>query len=75
MAVDTQRFGAERAITYLVPNANSDLETDLSAAVEKLPLDIYETVISNNTVVDVASVDQDNSIPANPDVKNYTSLL
>lgn len=34
MAVDTQRFGAERAITYLVPNANSDLETDLSAAVE-----------------------------------------
>ena len=75
MAVDTQRFGAERAITYLVPNANSDLETDLSAAVEKLPLDIYEPVISNNTVVDVASVDQDNSIPANPDVKNYTYTI
>jgi len=68
MEVDTQRFGEERAITYLSSDDEYTLEEGLDAAVLNLPENIYEPIIheDNEVVVD------EESIPADPSVKNYT---
>lgn len=68
MEVDTQRYGADRAITYLAPNPGSDLSIDLDEAVLKLPSNIYEPIIHEEN----ETVETEQSIPADPNVKNYT---
>ncbi|MDD3414206.1 MAG: DEAD/DEAH box helicase family protein [Lachnospiraceae bacterium] len=73
MKADTSRFGPDRAITYLVPNLDSDLERDLGTAISKLPSNIYEPIIHENSVLPSENVEV--SIPAEPDVKNYTYVV
>ena len=41
MEADTQRYGPDKAITYLAPNTNSDLKKDLEEAIRKLPENIH----------------------------------
>ena len=68
MEVDTQRYGAERAISYLAANFDSDLSTDLNRAVDNLPENIYEPFIREQEAEEIA----DETLPADTTVKNYT---
>lgn len=71
MEVDTKRFGEQRAISYLAPNADSDLAIDLDNAINNLPLNVYESSIKE---IEETETDKEEtaSIPALADVKNYT---
>ena len=71
MEVDTKRFGPDRALSYLVPNFESDLGSDLGQAVENLPQNIYEPVTKGEVEEDAAEKEPV-TIPADPSVKNYT---
>lgn len=73
MKADTKRYGADHAVTYLVPNADSDLETDLNRAIQNLPRDVYEKT-DKEKMVEVASASDkmEVCIAADPNVKNYT---
>lgn len=73
MEADTSRFGPDRAITYLMPNLDSDLAQDLKNAVSKLPDNIYEPYIKEDIISE--SGEPEVSIPADPDVKNYTYVV
>ena len=67
MELDTQRFGAERAISYLAADENSDLSVDIPRAINNLPKDIFEQTIKEDEVeIEIES------IPADSSVKNYT---
>ena len=67
--VDTSRFGPERAISYVAPFEGHDLEDDIHEAVDKLPENVFAVSdVSGDSEDDEAAV----TIPADPDVKNYT---
>ena len=67
--VDTSRFGPERAISYVEPFEGHDLEDDIHVAVDKLP----ENIFAVSDVLDESEDDEAAvTIPADPDVKNYT---
>lgn len=67
--VDTSRFGPERAISYVEPFEGHDLEYDIHEAVDKLPENVFAVSgVSDESEDDEAAV----TIPADPDVKNYT---
>lgn len=70
MKADTKRYGADRLVTYLAPNADSDLETDLNRAVERLPQNIYKEPVEKNMVEEV--VEEQHVIAADPTIKNFT---
>ncbi len=75
MQVDTQRFGPDRALTYLAPDADMDLPKDIKAAVANLPKDVYK---SDRTLDDLKAEITSKSeitrttIPADSETKNYT---
>lgn len=69
LEVDTQRYGEDRAISYLAPNAGGNLESDIIDAVDKLPKNVFANVIKEEDQESEIEVD---SIPADSSVKNYT---
>lgn len=67
MEVDVQRFGPDRALSYLAANMDTDLAEDIPMAVSKLPKNIFEQTIKDESVeIEIES------IPADSSVKNYT---
>lgn len=76
MVKDTQRFGADSAITSCI-NDNKDigLNIKLKAAVNELPSNVFNAVTLN----DIEDVKDDSfevlCIPADPNVKNNTYAL
>ena len=70
MKADAKRYGADRIVTYLAPNADSDFETDLNRAVERLPQNIYKEPVEKNMVEEV--VEEQHVIAADPTIKNFT---
>ena len=70
MKADAKRYGADHLVTYLVPDADSDLETDLNRALENLPQNVYEKIDREKTVEVVTEAQE--VVAADPDVKNFT---
>ena len=68
--VDTSRFGSDRKITYVEPFEGHNLTDDIQSAVQHLPENVFDVskVIDDKT----DSGDMVVSIPADPNVKNYT---
>lgn len=73
MKADTKRYGSERLVTYLTPNADSDLEADLNRALENLPKNVYEKTNKEKSIGEVT--EDNNVITATTDIKNYTYTL
>lgn len=69
MAVDVQRFGPDRALSYLEPFPDFNIEHDLAQAISYLPKNIFMKTDNKKNVPDsIAEV----SIPADSSVKNFT---
>ena len=68
MQADTSRFGPDRAITYLEADIGSDLSKELDIAVSKLPKGVFEPIIHEDNDI----VSEEESLAADPSVKNYT---
>lgn len=69
MEVDTQRYGADRAITYLAPDLDKSLGEELTKVISYLPKNVFYRQ------ADIREKDSDisiESIPADENVKNYT---
>lgn len=73
MKADSKRYGADHLVTYLVPDVDSDLETDLNRAVEKLPQNIYKKPVKEKAVEVVEKFQ--NVVAADPNVKNFTYVV
>ena len=75
MAVDTRRFGPDRALSYLVPNSDERLSDSIMAAVKRLPENIVSILnVDHERSSGIADAEQV-SIPADPNVKNYTYVV
>lgn len=70
MKADAKRYGEDHLVTYLAPEADSDLETDLNRALENLPQNVYEKTDREKTVEMATEVQ--NVVAADPNVKNFT---
>lgn len=75
MMVDTKRYGPDRALSFLVPNPDERLSDSIRVAVKRLPEHIFSVITSDRTrEVDIAETEQ-TTIPADPNVKNYTYVI
>ncbi len=72
LEVDTQRFGPDKALSYLVPNVNTDIAKDIIHAIEKLPKNIYTRTISKKETKEFSNM---GDLPADSSVKNYTYVV
>lgn len=74
MEVDTQRFGPDRALSYLAPNPGSDLAEDISNAVKNLPMNIFSAEVrSQDDDLEIENIVE--SLPADSSIKNYTYVI
>lgn len=75
MAVDTKRYGPDHALSFLVPNSDERLSDSIMSAVKKLPENIVSAGASDLAIgADVEEPEQ-TTIPADPNVKNYTYVI
>lgn len=72
MNVDTQRYGADRALTYLAPIPGSNLSEELHTAIGSLPKDIYT---ENKGKEQTDKGENADVLVADSSVKNYTYTI
>lgn len=72
MEVDTKRFGPDRALSFLVPNKEQNITEGIQKAIENLPVNIFDRSIEKEENVSIGGVSEKISIPAEPEVKNFT---
>lgn len=69
MEVDTQRYGADRALTYLAPDLDKNLGEELANVIHFLPENVFNKQADDREKDVKISIE---SIPADESVKNYT---
>lgn len=75
MAVDTKRYGPDRALSFLVPNPDERLSDSIMSAVKKLPENIVSAGASDLAIGSDVEEPEQTTIPADPNVKNYTYVI
>lgn len=75
MAVDTKRYGPDRALSFLVPNPDERLSDALMSAVKRLPENIVSATAPDHTMEPDMEEPEQTAMPADPNVKNYTYVI
>lgn len=75
MAVDTKRYGPDRALSFLIPNPDERLSDSIMSAVKKLPENIVGATAHVHAMESIVEEPEQATIPADPNVKNYTYVI